>query len=127
MKRELSGIAVVIATLAWAPNAHGQRLTEQYIPVGQSPGISGQYAYLGQIQAVDTENRTITVEGPEGARTIKVTDRTWIWLDRSQQKLTNEVGSMTDLQPGQRVEVKYVDYETRDTADWVKVVVPGTG
>jgi hypothetical protein len=127
MKRSLSIIAVFFALLGWAPNAHAQHMTEQFIPVGQSPGISGKYSYIGQIEAIDVQNKTVTVAGPEGSRTIKVTDRTWIWLDRSEQRLTNEVGSMSDLQPGRRVEVKYVDYETKDAAHWIKVVVPGAG
>jgi hypothetical protein len=127
MKRNLIGLALVFGSLAWASNASGQHMTEQYIPVGQSPGVSGVYSYIGQVEAVDTENRTVTVAGPEGSRTIKVTDRTWIWLDRSQQKRSNDVGSMADLAPGRRVEVKYTDYETKDTAHWIKVVVPAGG
>jgi hypothetical protein len=127
MKRSLSVIVVFFALLGWAPSAHAQHMTEQFIPVGQSPGISGKYSYIGQIEATDLENKTVTVAGPEGSRTIKVTDRTWIWLDRSEQRLTNEVGSMSDLQPGRRVEVKYVDYETKDAAHWIKVVVPSAG
>ncbi len=127
MKNALSGTAMLLALLCWAPSAFGQKLTERYIPVGESPGISGKYSYQGEIKAVDTENRTLTVEGPEGRRTIKVTDRTNIWLDRSQQRQTNISGTMADLQPGRRVEVKYVDYKTPDTADWIKVVATGSG
>ncbi len=127
MHKRLSGIAVILVLLAWAPNAHGQSMTEQYIPVGQSPGVSGTYSYIGQIEAVSTQNRTITVAGPEGTRTIHVTDQTRIWLDRSQLRMTNQTGDMADLQPGRRVEVKYVDEETKDTAGWIKVVVRRTG
>jgi hypothetical protein len=125
MTRGLSGIATIIAIMCWAPVANGQEMTERYIPVGQSPGISGVYSYIGEIQTVDLENRTVTVQGPEGARTIRVTDETRIWLDRSQQRLTNLVGGMEDLQPGRRVEIKYVDYETKDAAYWIKVEMPG--
>ncbi len=126
MKRGLTGLAVLLALLCWAPSARAQMMTEQYIPIGKSPGISGKYSYIGQIEAVDVNNRTVTVRGPEGARTIKVTDKTWIWLDRSQQRRPNSYGKMSDLQPGRRVEVKYVDYETKDTAHWIKVA-PGSG
>jgi hypothetical protein len=34
---------------------------------------------------------------------------------------------MSDLQVGRRVEVKYLDDQTRDTADWVKVAVTAGG
>ncbi len=125
--KKLSGIAALIAILCWTSSALGQEMTERYIPIGQSPGISGMYAYLGEIIAIDAENRTITVQSVEGTRTIRVTDETWVYLDRSKQRMTNEVGSWEDLQPGRTVEIKYVDYETKDEAYWVKVEVAGGG
>ncbi len=126
MKRKLSGLAVLAAALCWASNAQAQMLTEQYIPIGQSPGVSGKYSYIGLIDSVDTNNRTVTVRGDQGGRTIKITEKTWIWLDRSQQRQPNVRGAMSDLQPGRRVEIKYTDYQTKDTADWIKVA-PGGG
>jgi hypothetical protein len=84
-------------------------------------------SYLGAILTVDAQKKTFTVQGPAGTHTIKVVARTRIWLDRSAQRLTNEVGDMTDLQAGRRVEVLYVDETTKDTADWIKVVVPTGG
>ena len=127
MKRGWIGITAVVALLGWAPKAHGQQTTEQYIPVGQSPGVSGVYSYIGQIEAADASNRTITVSGPEGARTIRITEETSIWLDRSELRLTNQTGRLADLQPGRRVEVKYSDEETKETAAWIKVVVTESG
>ena len=125
MRRSSMGIASSIAVLFLAANANAQETTEQFIPVGQSPGISGTYSYIGEIQAVDAQARTVTVAGPEGARTIKVTDETRIWLDRSQQRQSNTVGDMSDLQTGRRCEVKYTDYDTKEEAAWIKVVVSG--
>ncbi len=127
MGRRSSGIAAIIALLAWTPFAQAQQTTEQYIPVGKSPGISGQYSYIGQIQEVDQGNRTITVAGPEGPMSIKVAEDTRIWLDRSHLRQPNEVGDMADLRPGRKIEIKYRDYETREIADWIKVVVPDSG
>lgn len=127
MQRGLSGIVAVIALLGCAPSAFGQKATERYIPVGQSPGISGKYAYTGEIQQVDRQNQTITVAGEAGARTIQITDRTQIWLDRSQLRMTNLTGGIADLQVGRTVEVKYEDEEARETAEWIKIVVPETG
>ena len=127
MKRGWIGIAAVVASLGWAPDAHGQQTTGRYIPVGQSPGVSGVYSDIGQIESVDASNRTVTVSAPEGARTITVTEETSIWLDRSELRLTNETGSMADLRPGRRVEVKYADEDTKETAAWIKVVVTESG
>ncbi len=115
-------ILVLAALLVTARAAAAQRTTEQFIPVGQSPGISGTVSYIGAITAVDPPRRTFTVRGDSGAQTIKVIDRTRIWLDRSAERRTNEVGGMADLRVGRRVEVKFVDARVRDTADWIKVV-----
>jgi hypothetical protein len=119
-------IAIALAALVtWGADAHGQQATERYIPLGQSPGISGTQSDNGEIAAVNARAGTFTVTGPDGPRTVKVTDRTRIWLDRSQQGATNTVGTVSDLQAGRRVEVRYVDASTRQNADWIKVAVPG--
>ena len=125
MRPHASVMVLIVGMLFMASDTYGQKATERYIPVGKSPGISGKYTYIGQIERVDSENRTIVVAGPEGNRTITVTDATKIWLDRTQEKLSNQRGGMGDLQPGRRVEVNYVDYEKKERADWIKVVIPG--
>ncbi len=89
--------------------------------------MSGTYSYVGEVETVDAANRTVTVRGPEGSRTIAVTERTKIWLDRSEMRQTNIVGSFSDITVGRRVEMKYQDYESKENAAWVKVVVPGSG
>jgi hypothetical protein len=123
MQRTTKAAALAATLLACASVAQAQRTTEQFIPIGQSPGISGVRSYVGQILSADARNNTFTVQGPAGRQTIKVVARTRIWLDRSAQRLTNQVGSMTDVQAGRRVEVRFVDEAKRDTADWIKVAV----
>ncbi len=127
MRRHICGTAVVIALFCGASIAHAQQTTERYIPVGRSPGVSGTYSYIGEVEGVNAANRTITVRGPEGSRTISVTERTKIWLDRSELRQTNTSGSFSDLTVGKRVEVKYEDDETKDSATWIKVVISGNG
>jgi hypothetical protein len=125
MKRSVR--VAVLLMLGWTGTAGAQRTTEQYIPIGQSPGISGVRSYIGAITAVDPQGRTITVQDSTGAHTIRVVERTRIWLDRSAERLSNDAGDMSDLRVGRRVEVKYVDDEARDTADWIKVAVTAGG
>lgn len=113
------------AALMWgAAPLSAQEATERFIPIGQSPGVSGNYAYLGEIVAADSVNRTVTVQGPQGSRTIALTERTRIWLDRSAHRQRNLLGAFADLQVGRRVEVKYEDRERRERADWIKVAAP---
>ena len=117
--------ALMIATLLLAPGVYAQKATEQYIPIGKSPGISGTYSYIGKIDHVDPQNRTIVVAGPKGKRTIKITDETKIWLDSSEIGKTNGPGSHADCKRGRLCEIKYAyDGETRtEEAEWIKIRV----
>jgi len=125
MKRTWIAVPLALALCAGggARDAHAQRTTERFIPVGQSPGISGTRSYQGAIISVNLALKTFTVRDAQGLRTIRVAPGTRIWLDRSAQQRTNVEGSMTDLEVGRRVEVLYVDDRRKDTADWIKVVV----
>lgn len=115
-----SGLLALAATVAllWGPAAvEGQKLTEQFIPIGQSPGLSGRYSDIGEIEAVDLAARSIAL----GGRSIAVTARTRIWLDRSALRQANVSGGFADLRQGWRAEVKYEDDVRRETAEWIKV------
>ena len=127
MTRSVRVAVLLPLLLGWTGAADAQRTTEQYIPIGQSPGISGVRSYVGAITAVDPQRRTFTVQDTTGSRTIKVVEGTRIWQDRSAERLSNEAGDMSDLRVGRRVEVKYLDDQTRDTADWIKVAVTAGG
>jgi hypothetical protein len=123
MRTLLSGIAVATALLGAISHAHGQKETERYIPIGQSPGLSQKLTSIGEIAEVDPQARTITVTEQAGRRTVKITEKTRIWLDRSKVKQTSVTGSFADLQKGRKVEVKYDDPVRREVAEWVKAEV----
>lgn len=117
LRSGLVALALVTALL-WAPAAlEGQMMTEQFIPIGESPGLSGNYSDIGRIEAVDPAARRITLAG----RSIAVTPRTRIWLDRSALEQTNVRGRFADLRTGRRAEVKYEDETRRVSAEWIKV------
>ncbi len=123
MRILLSVTGIVVAMLCAISHAHGQKATEQFIPIGQSPGVSQKYTSIGEIADVNAAARTVTIADPAGRRTVRVTDKTRIWLDRTKLKQSNLSGSFADLQQGRRVEVKYEDPARRDVAEWVKVEV----
>ena len=123
MRALVNGIGLAIALLGSLSYAHGQKETEQYIPIGQSPGLSQKHTSIGEIAEVDPQAKTVTIADPAGRRTVKVTEKTRIWLDRTKLKLSNLTGSFADLQKGRRVEVKYDDPQRREVAEWVKVEV----
>lgn len=124
MRRRSTAVLLAMGLLQTASLSHAQKATERFIPVGQSPGVSGILSFIGDLRDVDLQNGTVTVGEGQGAHTVNVTSDTDIWLDRSQSGETTSIGGMEDLEPGRRVELKYVDAETRDAAEWIKIVVP---
>jgi len=121
--RTLLSVAGILVAMCAISHAHGQKATEQFIPIGQSPGVSLKYTSIGEIADVNAAARTVTIADPAGPQTVRVTDQTRIWLDRTKLKQSNLSGGFTDLQKGHRVEVKYADPARRDVAEWVKVEV----
>ncbi len=117
MRTLILAAGAAIALLGSVSHAHGQKSTERYIPIGQSPGLSGKYTYIGTLDAVASDKRSVTA----GGRTVRITDQTRIWLDRSSLKQSNRSGTLGDLQPGRRVEIKLDDPSRPQAAEWIKV------
>jgi len=117
------GIALVVALFCDA-SAHGQLATERFIPIGQSPGISGKLSTQGTIVSVEPEQRRFAIESPSGRVSVRLEDSTRIWIDRHDQGQGALAGSFDDLCEGCTAEVKYADPETREVAEWVKLRLP---
>jgi hypothetical protein len=112
--------------LGGGPPVSAHEMTERYIPIGQSPGMSGKYSGIGKVQATNPRDRTVVIVGSTGTWSAKVTERTRIWLDRSKLRLTNLKGTFADLRPGATVEVKHEDHQrgvSSGPAEWIKVEV----
>jgi len=122
MRTLLIGAAFLIASVG-VPPAYGQKATEQYIPLGQSPGVSGKISSIGEISGTDARERTLTLAEPSGSRTVKITEKTRIFLDRSKLKQASLTGTFDDLRKGRRAEIKYEDPALKQVADWVKVEI----
>lgn len=113
-------LALFAGLLVPAPsNAHPA--TERYIPIGESPGLSGHGTYLGRIKAVDKTTHTLTVEPESGGerQTILVTPRSDMWIDRTRRGRTSVDASFEDCRRGRRIEAKL--YRGSREADWVKI------
>jgi hypothetical protein len=115
------GVALAVILFCGASLAHGQRATERYIPLGQSPGVSGKQSTIGTIAAVVPERRELELSGPDGSVRVRVEDATRIWIDRHRLGQSTVSGSFEDLREGRRAEVKYADPDTRQVAEWVKL------
>jgi hypothetical protein len=123
MRKRLIGIGAAAMLFAAVVTLHAQKATERFIPLGQSPGLSGIATSIGEVEAADAGTQTLTVVAEGRRLTAKITAQTFIWLDRSKLKQTTLTGSFSDLKQGRRVEVKFLDPETRQTAEWVKIEV----
>ena len=119
------GLAIVVMALGSTLDAFGQKATEIFIPIGQSPGLSNKSSLIGTLESVDPGKKMVTVSSPSGARTVGITNRTLIWLDRSPQKQPNQNGAIGDLQQGRKVEIKLRKGEPKAVAEWIKVQVVG--
>lgn len=121
-RRLFARSALALLAAPWV--ARAQKATEQFIPIGQSPGLSGTVTVIGTVEAVDAAARTMTANAGATSYRCALTDRTRIWIDRSAQRLSATTGRPADLQKGRRVEVTFT-VATRKTAEWVKVEAAG--
>jgi hypothetical protein len=115
----LIAASIALGGAAWAHPA-----TEQFIPIGESPGpgiVQGTAGAVAEPTAGDGEP-IVSVENASGAElgAYVVTEHTRIYIDRSAEGLPSLVGTIEDVQPGRVIEVRIADPETR-AADWVKV------
>lgn len=106
--------------LALALPAFAQQTTERFIPIGQSPGISGQYSTIGTLREFDAASGVLLVDDDDGQKRYLVTPTTRIWIDRSASDRSNLVGSRDDLAAGRRIEVMY-RRDDPGQADWIKI------
>lgn len=123
MKRRTLLFAAFTCALLGQSFAHGQRETERYIPIGQSPGVAGKSTRVGTIEAVDAAARTFSLATDEGRFEIAVPPGARIWLDRSRGKQSAQSGEFGDLRIGRRVEVRFAEPGRKGPAGWIKVEV----
>lgn len=119
----IAAVVAVSAVLVEPSVVTGQKKTERYIPIGQSPGVSNRTSVIGTIQGYDAARNVLTITGQTGTIAVSITDRTRIWLDRSKIRKTNLIGDSASLGKGRRAEVKFENAKRKQFADWIKVEV----
>ena len=121
MSKYLIIIGIICFLLFGAFYADAEKSTELYIPIGQSPGLSGEYTVIGKIDLVNPQNQTLKMSGASGSYTVKMTKNTFIYLDRSKAQLSNIYGTLADCKAGDLVEVKFEDNSRNKPIEWIKV------
>lgn len=114
-----TGPTAMIVTLLAAGTAAAHPATERYIPIGQSPGVSGKFSYRGEIESRDS--RSIVVTDGRQRYTVTLPPQSRIWLDRSSLQQENVAGSYEDCRAGRNVEIKFADPATKSVAEWIKL------
>jgi hypothetical protein len=114
---------IVIAVFCWMSHTtYAQKETELFIPLGQSPGISGKLSVMGKCGTITPRDSVVSfMQEPGGMKTCRMNYCTAIYLDRSKLKLTNTKGSLADIKPGSIIEVKLVDNKPNGLIEWIKV------
>jgi hypothetical protein len=119
----LFGIAAATA-LTFAVGISGrltaQETTEQFIPIGESPGVSGEESVVGEIVAVDNQKQEVLVSMGERRQTFKVEPDTRIYLDRSNERLENTETDFAECRVGRMVEIKPHEDDAA-VASWIKI------
>ena len=111
---------LAMGLLLTASMVYAQQTTEQFIPIGMSPGISDKFSYIGSIIAVDRATNTFTLQSNRGRKTITVSPLTHIWFDKSKVKQANVKASFDDFEVGRTIEVMH-KRDNDKVAEWIKI------
>jgi cyclophilin family peptidyl-prolyl cis-trans isomerase len=121
MKKYWTIIGVIAILLGTQASGFAQKTSELFIPLGQSPGLSGKHTLIGTIVQVNALNNTITMADTAGTHSVAMAPSTLIYLDKSKAGLPNSQGTLADCNVGDSIEVKFVDNARSKPAEWVKV------
>lgn len=121
MSKYIAIAGMLIIMMVNVPMAPAEKATELYIPIGQSPGLSGKYAAAGRIEQVNYQKNTLSMSSGSGSYTVKVSERTRYYLDRSKTGQPNRYGSFSDCKQGMMVEVRFEQDERNRPAEWIKL------
>ena len=114
---------VCIILIGITPILYAEKAAELYIPVGQSPGLSDSYNLIGRIDAVDYQNRSLTVIGTTGRFTVYITEYTLIFMDKSMLRQPSRYGTFADIKPSIIVEVRFEADKRHRPAEWIKLQI----
>ena len=125
MLRSKNFIILWLLAIGCFTGAYAQKATEVYIPIGQSPGISGNSSVIGTVESIDIANSTITVLYDNKRYTGTIDTESFVYLDRSKYRKKNTIGDLTDCKAGSNCEMtyQYKEGQQTDIVKWLKVEV----
>ncbi len=121
MSHRLVILGIAVFVFGAVSTVHAQKAAEVYIPIGQSPGLSGKRTAIGTIDSLDAVRGTMIVADSSQSYLVRFTDDTKIYLDRSPSRQSNTLGKISDCTKYAVVEVKFKGNKVGDVAEWIKV------
>ncbi|MGQ0428363.1 MAG: hypothetical protein ACT4UQ_00275 [Gammaproteobacteria bacterium] len=109
------------ASLAAAAPASAHPATEQYIPIGKSPGISNVKTRIGRIRSLAHTQPGMTVETQSGPAYVEFGAETRFYVQHADPARASRRGTYADCRAGLMAEAFLAD---DGTVPWVKILVP---
>ena len=124
MLKKIAAIFIItIIIFGLVPLVLAEKTTELYLPIGKSPGLSDKISLIGTIAEVNSQDQTLTVTGASGTYTVRTTEYTLIFLDKSKLRQPNRYGIFSDLKKDMMVEVRFEADKRHRPAEWIKLQI----
>jgi hypothetical protein len=109
---------LVVGLSAVSSGAHPA--TERYVPMGYWTSVGATNTYIGTVNAVTSDASALQYELAGQQRSVRVDERTRIYIDRSAAGQTNLIGTRADLKAGREMEIRFRD-DDPGVARWIKL------
>lgn len=124
MLKKIAAIFIItIIIFGLVPLVLAEKTTELYLPIGKSPGLSDKISLIGTIAEVNSQDQTLTVTGASGTYTVRTTEYTLIFLDKSKLRQPNRYGTFSDFKKDMMVEVRFEADKRHRPAEWIKLQI----
>ena len=124
MLKKIAAIFIItIIIFGLFPLVLAEKTTELYLPIGKSPGLSDKISLIGTIAEVNSQDQTLTVTGASGTYTVRTTEYTLIFLDKSKLRQPNRYGTFSDFKKDMMVEVRFEADKRHRPAEWIKLQI----
>jgi len=124
MLKKIAAIFIItIIIFGLVPLVLAEKTTELYLPIGKSPGLSDKISLIGTIAEVNSQDQTLTVTGASGTYTVRTTEYTLIFLDKSKLRQPNRYGTFSDFKKDMKVEVRFEADKRHRPAEWIKLQI----
>ena len=122
--RQLKKIIILSIFTGISVDLSAQTMTEIYIPLGKSPGVSGKYSLIGRVESFIMLDSSMTIMLNTGSRKNMIINSVCdIYLDKSTLRLSNKKGYCADIKKGLLVEAKYFDNKPDRPIEWLKIQI----